>query len=417
MQQFLSKPISRTARSIAAAVMIAVGTGLVAPAPVAAQGLFSPAIEVNGNVITNFELEQRMEFLRLLRAPGNIAELARTALIEDRLKQQIVEEAGIRPTEEQVVQGMTEFAQRANLSTEDFIKALEQGGVSAETFRDFILNGVAWREYVRARFAGRARPTEAEIDRALGTDGSGGGVRVLLSEIIIPTTPQTIDQVQAEAERISQIRSIDAFANEARKFSATQTRDTGGRMPWMALSNLPPAIQPVVLELSPGEVTAPIPLPDAVALFQMRGIQETGAPNPRYSAIEFAAYFIPGGQSDAAKAAAAELRAQVDTCDDLYGSALDQPEGTLRRQSLPPSDIPRDYALELAKLDAGEVSTSLVTNDGQSLVFLMLCGRTAELNEDASREDIANALTNQRLNALAQGFLDQVRADALIVER
>lgn len=417
MQQFLSRPISRTARTIAAAAMIAFGAGLAAPAPASAQGLFSPAIEVNGSVITNFELEQRMEFLRLLRAPGDIYELARTALIEDRLKAQAVSAAGIRPTEEQIAQAMGEFAQRANLGPEEFIQALESGGVSRETFRDFIVNGVIWREYVRARFLGRARPTEAEIDRAMGQGGTGGGVRVLLSEIIIPATPQTIDQVQAEAERIAQITSFDAFSEEARRYSAAPTRSEGGRMGWLPLSNLPPAIQPVVLALAPGEVTAPIPLPDAIALFQLRSIQETGAPAPRYAAIEFAAYFIPGGRSEAALAEAAELRAEVDSCDDLYGVALDKPEGTLRRESLPPADIPRDYALELAKLDEGEVSTALATNDGQSLVFLMLCGRTAALNEDASREDIAAALTNQRINALAQGFLDQLMADALIIEK
>jgi peptidyl-prolyl cis-trans isomerase SurA len=417
MQQFLSRPISRTARTIAAAAMIAFGAGLAAPAPASAQGLFSPAIEVNGSVITNFELEQRMEFLRLLRAPGDIYELARTALIEDRLKAQAVSAAGIRPTEEQIAQAMGEFAQRANLGPEEFIQALENGGVSRETFRDFIVNCVIWREYVRARFLGRARPTEAEIDRAMGQGGTGGGVRVLLSEIIIPATPQTIDQVQAEAERIAQITSFDAFSEEARRYSAAPTRSEGGRMGWLPLSNLPPAIQPVVLALAPGEVTAPIPLPDAIALFQLRSIQETGAPAPRYAAIEFAAYFIPGGRSEAALAEAAELRAEVDSCDDLYGVALDQPEGTLRRESLPPADIPRDYALELAKLDEGEVSTALATNDGQSLVFLMLCGRTAALNEDASREDIAAALTNQRINALAQGFLDQLMADALIIEK
>jgi peptidyl-prolyl cis-trans isomerase SurA len=409
--------MSRTARTIAAAAMIAFGAGLAAPAPASAQGLFSPAIEVNGSVITNFELEQRMEFLRLLRAPGDIYELARTALIEDRLKAQAVSAAGIRPTEEQIAQAMGEFAQRANLGPEEFIQALENGGVSRETFRDFIVNGVIWREYVRARFLGRARPTEAEIDRAMGQGGTGGGVRVLLSEIIIPATPQTIDQVQAEAERIAQITSFDAFSEEARRYSAAPTRSEGGRMGWLPLSNLPPAIQPVVLALAPGEVTAPIPLPDAIALFQLRSIQETGAPAPRYAAIEFAAYFIPGGRSEAALAEAAELRAEVDSCDDLYGVALDQPEGTLRRESLPPADIPRDYALELAKLDEGEVSTALATNDGQSLVFLMLCGRTAALNEDASREDIAAALTNQRINALAQGFLDQLMADALIIEK
>ena len=54
--------------------------------------------------------------------------------------------------------------------------------------------------------------------------------------------------------------------------------------------------------------------------------------------------------------------------------------------------------------------------NGQTLVFLMLCGRTAALNEDASREDVANALLQQRLNAFSQSYIEQLRADALIIE-
>ena len=47
-------------------------------------------------------------------------------------------------------------------------------------------------------------------------------------------------------------------------------------------------------------MTQPISLPNAVALFQLRDIEEVDAPDPDYSAIEYARYFIPGGRSEAA---------------------------------------------------------------------------------------------------------------------
>jgi peptidyl-prolyl cis-trans isomerase SurA len=46
----------------------------------------------------------------------------------------------------------------------------------------------------------------------------------------------------------------------------------------------------------------------------------------------------------------------------------------------------------------------------------MLCGRTAALNESASREDVANALIQQRLQAFSRSYIAQLRADALIIE-
>ncbi|QBF31624.1 peptidylprolyl isomerase [Thalassococcus sp. S3] len=408
MQQYLMRLILACA---AALTLQLTGGGAMA------QGLFSPAITVNEDAVTFYELEQRERFLRLLRAPGNPSELARQALIEDQLKRQVTREADIVPTEQEVLEGMDEFAARANLSREEFIQGLAGGGVSEETFRDFVEIGIAWREFVRARFLSRARPSESEIDRALGSGGGGGGVRVLLSEIIMPVNPNNIDTVQARAERISQLTSTSAFSAEARRYSATATRGNGGRMNWLPITDLPAQLRPVILALAPGEVTSPLSLPNAIALFQLRDIEETDAAAPTYSAIEYAAYYIPGGRSEAALNTAASIRARVDTCDDLYGIAQGQPEEVLDRGSLPPSEIPQDIAVELAKLDDGEVSTALTRSNGQTLVFLMLCGRTAEINQDTSRTDAANALTQQRLNFFSQSYLEQLRADAVIVEQ
>lgn len=405
--------------SLARRIRPALFAGLAGPilaTGAAAQGLFAPVIMVNDQVITRYELEQRIEFLKLLRVPGNPQEMARKALIEDRLKLQAVASFGVEITDEEIESGIEELASRTDLSADEFVKALEQGGVSIETLRDFAKVNVAWRDMIRGLFLRQARPSNAEIDRAIGASGSGG-VRVLLSEIVIPVTPQTIDQVDELAAQISQTKSFGAFSDAASKYSATQTRTNGGRMEWVNLNDLPQGLRPLILALTPGEVTDPIALAEAVALFQMRDIKESAVSAPRYSEIDYALYYLPGGRSPEALATAARLSKEVDNCDDLYGIAKDQPVTQLERLSKKPSEIPRDVAMELAKLDEGEISTSLTRSNGQTLVFLMMCGRTAEGNEDATREDVAQALIQQRLVAYSDSYLDQLRADATIIEK
>lgn len=396
---------------------LALGLTLVfGPVESAAQNLFAPVIRINDSVVTAYELEQRARMLTLLRAPGNAQELAREQLINDRLRLQAAEAAGIVPTPEEVLDGMSEFAGRANLSREEFIQALEASGVSAQTFRDFVRAGLSWRLLVQARFTGRVNLSEAEIDRALGASG-GSSVRVLLSEIIMPAPPPQAEAVQARAERISQITSEAEFSAQARQFSATASRGAGGRLPWQNLEDLPPVLRPLVLALAPGEVTDPIPIPNAVALFQLRAVEEVDYTPPTYSAIEYAAYYMPGGRSDATLAQARVLESQVDRCDDLYGVAKGKPDEVLDRQALPPADIPTDIAFELSKLDPGEVSTALTRSNGQTLVFLMLCGRTAQVNDDVDRDQFAIGLRNQRLQSLSESYLSQLRADARIIEQ
>jgi peptidyl-prolyl cis-trans isomerase SurA len=386
------------------------------PVPVVAQNLFAPAITVNDSVITVYELEQRTRMLSVLNAPGNPKDLAREQLIDDRLRITAAEQAGIVPSPEEVLDGMTEFAARANLSREEFIQALEGNGVAAQTFRDFVRAGLSWRILVQSRFPSRVNITEDEIDRALGSSG-GSSVRVLLSEIIMPAPPPQAEEVRARAERISQITSEAAFSSEARKYSATATRGAGGRLPWQNLDDLPPVLRPLVLALAPGEVTDPIPIPNAVALFQLRGIEETGFTAPAYSAIEYAAYYLPGGRSEATLAQARVLAQRVDRCDDLYGEAQGKPAEVLDRQVLPPAEIPTDIAFELSKLDPGEASTALTRSNGQTLMFLMLCGRTAEINQEVDRDQFALGLRNQRLNSLSESYLSQLRSDARIIEQ
>lgn len=386
--------------------------------PTVAQNQFAPAAKVNDQVITNYEVDQRVRFLTLLRAPGGSADEALKALINDRLQSQAASAAGIAPTEEGVVIGMEEFAARANLSAEDFVKALAGGGVAAETFRDFVASGLVWRELIRARFGPRASISEAEVDRAIAqSSNKTGGLRVLLSEIILPAqTAQTAAQSQSRAEKISKITSTAAFSAQARRYSAAGSRGRGGRLDWMPLSNLPPHISSQILALNLGQVTPPIPITNGIVLFQMRGIEETQTTDPTDMSLEYAAFYIAGGHNPAAMKEAARIKARVDSCDDLYGIAKGLPEEQLQIDTLPIAQVPQDVAIELAKLDPGEVSTNLTRSNGETLMFLMLCGRTAELGEDVlSREEVRAQLVNQRLQSYANGYLADLKADATIV--
>ena len=404
--------ISRFFRTAAAALLIAPLT----PLPVPAQGLFSPAIKVDEMVITNYEINQRMAFLEVLRAPGNPRDLAREQLIEDRLKLREAEALGITVSPEQIAAGMEEFAGRANLTADQLIAELSGLGVSAVTFRDFVRAGVAWREVVRARFAGSAQVSEAEIDRALNAAGGGSSVRVLLAEIIMPAPPAEAEAVMARAQRIARTTSEAEFAAAARQYSATATARSGGKLPWQQIEDLPPVLRPLVLELSPGEVTDPLAIPNAVALFQLRALEETEYAPPSYSAVEYAAYYMAGGRSEQTLAQAVGITARIDTCDDLYGVAKGQPEEVLDRSTLPPDQIPDDIAIELAKLDPGETSTALTRAGGETLVLLMLCGRSPAVEEAPDREAVTTGLRNRRVGTLSESFLEQLRADARIVE-
>ncbi|WP_170328977.1 peptidylprolyl isomerase [Ruegeria arenilitoris] len=381
-----------------------------------AQSLFSPAIKVNQDIITWYELSQRQQFLTALGAPGASEDEVRKALIDERLRRQVMRDAGIQAAPEDIQGGIDQFAARGQLSSDEFLQLLADQGVDRETVRDFVADQITWRDYVSSRFLSQARPSDDEINRAMGqTDG--GGLQVLLSEIIIPVNQQTVAQAELLAEEISQLEGFDSFSAAATQYSAATTRDNGGRLDWLNLSSLPPALQPVIIGLKNGDITQPLSLPNAIALFQMRGLREVATGTTSYSEIDYAIYNMPGGRSADTLAKAARLKEEIDTCDDLYGIAQDQPAEVLQRTQASPNEIPRDVALELAKLDLNEVSTALTRNNGQTLLFLMLCTRTRDLGEETSRTDVANALTQQRLEAFADSLLAQLRAEATIVEQ
>ena len=372
---------------------------------------FAAAATVNGTVVTNFQVQQRVLFLTLLRSPGVSQEAITDALIDEALQLQAARSAGVTLSPEELEAGIAEFATRTNLEPDALIAALGQEGVAAETLRDFVRNGALWRSLVQQRFGPRAQISEAEVDRALALASERGSARILLSEIALPLTPELSEENEALANRLSDtINSPAAFAAAAQRYSAASTAPRGGRLDWVPLGNLPPQVVGQVLTLAPGEISAPINLGPFIALFLLRDLEELSATPPETLAVEYAEILITGGRTEATLSAAQDLRDSVDTCEDLYGQDLSG-LSPVTRQSVLQSELSQELALELAKLDTHEVSTMLSTDT--DLRFIMLCGRSSEIAEGA-RDQIRGQLRQQRLVSYADGFLDELRADAVI---
>jgi peptidyl-prolyl cis-trans isomerase SurA len=366
---------------------------------------------VNDRVITQYEFDQRLEFLKVLRSPGNPEEEALQGLIDDRLRQAEAERLELEVTPEELKAGMEEFAQRANLTADQLIVELEKVGIAAETFRDFVLAGILWRKAIRARFAGLVPVSENDIDLALDAATRPGALRVLVSELVIPIPEGEDGEEQlAQASELSRtLRGEAAFAEAALELSAAPTAANGGRLDWVPLSNLPGPIAGALLALGPGEVSEPFSVPGAVIIFMLRDVAEDRSAPPIAVSVEWAEFLVPNDPVEIAR-----IRAAVDVCDDLYGQAKGLPADRLTVTTAPASQIPSDVGLELARLDPGEISVALTR--GQFRRLLMLCGREPVREEPITRDQVRERLVNQKAEGLTEAYLEELRSSAIIRE-
>ncbi|MEO0831559.1 MAG: peptidylprolyl isomerase, partial [Pseudomonadota bacterium] len=208
---------------------------------------------------------------------------------------------------------------------------------------------------------------------------------------------------------VQQLRGIDTFAAAARQVSAAPSAERGGRIDWLSLNEVPPQLRTELLTLPVGGITQPLRAEGAVAIFQLRALEETPLERPETVAVEYALFQMPG----AVPADAIAVTERVDTCDDFYGEAHGLPEDRLLRETQAPSEIPADVVGAIATLDENETATFA---RGNTQVVLMLCGRTTQEAEALDRGAVRTRLGNLRTATFADAFLSELRADAEIID-
>lgn len=401
-------------------------------APAVAQNPFEPIIYINDSVVTRYELNQRISFMSVLGAQNTSEQAAREALIDDRLRMQAARELGIEVTDEGLQAGLEEFASRGGMTAAQFTAALERAGVEPQSFRDFVRAGVAWRGVIRQRLLGQVTVSDAEVERALTRIIETPIVtNVLLSEIIIPAPEGEEQAAKARADAIVASKPTESqFAAAARQYSASGSAAQGGRLNWLPVDNMPPTLRPIILALQPGQTTQALQVQGAVIVFLLRDTRGTLRPGAREQVLDYLTLpFATPGE-------AASVAALSRTCDDLYQQVGPTLAPLVQRQTVAQNAIPALIATQLASMDDNEAA---VVNYGGRADLVMLCSRepvllaemqkpvaTTAAPEDGveaavpdaqgipDREMMREQLFNQKATALADAYLAELRADALI---
>lgn len=373
----------------------------------AAEGIFDTIISVDGAAITNYELEQRILFFSFLNEPGDTLISSRQSLIDDRLKMAAGSKDGFALTPTELENAMLDFAKNSNQSLSGLLNLLNEGGVDAETFRDYVEVGVVWREVVRKRFGSQSQPTESEIDRALAAERAEGDISVLLTEIVLPAGPSQLEESRKIARELAKITSIGSFSEKAKKLSVSSSRDNGGKIPWRNLKDLPNGLRQIIASLRPGQVAKPLEVQNAIVLFQLRDVEELGLKAPEIISMKFAKITGINSVLDLATKT-------VNSCNDLYGLVKLDKDVVLEMLTQHPDEIEQATALRLNRLDRHEMSIFSDSSDSIGNM-IMLCERNYTTSADISRSEVAKNIRAARLTNLAEGYLAELRTNATVI--
>ena len=368
--------------------------------------LLAAKIQVNNSVITQFELDQRAKFLGVLKFADNHSELAQTQLIEERLKQSEAQKLNITASDFEIEDALKRFASRVNLTVKEFNKELKRLEIYPDTFRSYVETEVIWQKLVNKKFGAQSSVSNLQLQRAKSISKFEDTIQVLLTEIIIPFSTDDRSEKENLANLLKQIRSKEEFSNAAQKYSKAPTATVGGRVKWQNFDRLPGIIKPLILGLSPGQVTEPIMLTKAIALFQLRDIREIKTDRTQLELLDFVKV-----KSDLKYLLF--VQDNVHNCSDLEAIIGNQTEVTLTRKKLLSDEIPNTLVPVLDNLDQNE--SEIIVEDGQSQLVIM-CERNNQLNSTAQTlEQDKNVLQSNRLKHLARSFLETLKDNARIV--
>ena len=336
---------------------------------------------------------------------------AREQLITERLKQDEAKKLKITASNQELSLKLEQFASRANLSIIDFYKELRQLGIYPSTLETYLETEIIWRKIVNSKFDPTTSISDLEIQTAMNRAQFEDIFQVLLTEIIIPISSDNANDTEALIQKLREVRSIEEFSNAARKYSVAPTAASGGLVTWQKFSDLPEILKPLILGLSPGEITEPVKLTKAVAIFQVRNVREVINNSDEQKLISF----INLTTNSHDKSILENIQNTYFTCEDLKRTFNENSEVQLIQIKSLTKDLSEQTLKIIENLDPRESKVVVFENKPQ---LFFLCERNRiQLPETKDQETVRRSIQQSRLNKFAKSYLDALRYNARIVNK
>ena len=131
---------------------------------------FKVAVEVNDQIITNYEISQRIKMLETFGAKSVSKKQVINSLINERLFTYSAIELEALPNDSEIDKGLDDFAKRGNLNKKDLLAYLDSRNVSQETLIAYITAGLTQRKVIQKKFVNNIIISQSDVESAIDTE-------------------------------------------------------------------------------------------------------------------------------------------------------------------------------------------------------------------------------------------------------
>jgi peptidyl-prolyl cis-trans isomerase SurA len=220
-------------------------------------------ISVNGEPITDFQIEQRLKLFQLEGRSGRQA--AQKELIDEVLMLQEAKRLGITISDGQVSDAMLGVARNIKLSAEKLNEVLTAGGVNPQTLRDRLRAALAWNQVTTTAIAPRVQISDLELEQqAAGMAEETTQYDYILKEVMFVTTSgRSASSRTAEANQYRRsFTGCDGAVQLSLSYTDAAVVDIGRRH----ATQLPEAIANELAGLNVGGITKPRVVENGVSM-------------------------------------------------------------------------------------------------------------------------------------------------------
>ena len=134
------------------------------------KNIFEVAVEVNDQIITNYEISQRILMLQTFGAKNISKNDVINSLIDERLFSYSGNELEVLPNESDVEIGLNNFAKRGNLNKPELLKYLASKNIDEDTLRAYVEAGLTRRKVIQKKFINNIDISQRDVDSAYDLD-------------------------------------------------------------------------------------------------------------------------------------------------------------------------------------------------------------------------------------------------------
>lgn len=221
------------------------------------------AVMVNGEPITNYDIEQRSKLIFLTTHKSADRQQVIDELIDEKLKIKEAKKFGIDPAASDVDQSYVTMSSRMRTTPEQLTKSLESQGIRPDTLKARMKAEMVWTSLVRGRYKESLQVGEKDVAAAVQVNGGaekqeGESFEYKMQPIVLivarGSAPSAIESRKKEAEVLRNRVQTCAEANSFFKsMQNAAIRDIVTR----TSADLPPVLRDVLDKTPIGHLTPP----------------------------------------------------------------------------------------------------------------------------------------------------------------